>query len=272
LEGARHQLLIDSQRQWLSDRDQDCEDDVESCVAQSIAARQSVIAICFADGAAPKAGAETSCPYYLHRECPAQQANGSPRLSAYPFLLQKLIGYMEKSASNFDCEADPEASYDPSQNDQTVNYSIVTERPGLVCVDESEDGYYAGAAHPFALGKMECFDTASHAQVEFQTVFPALTAGSPALDAIIALIDGHLELGCCGDDATHEGTFLDLGKEDDAVPTGWAVSDAGDLILAFEYSAFGRSFQATATVPRSSFIDFVAPKYRSVFVAAPSAQ
>jgi uncharacterized protein YecT (DUF1311 family) len=275
LEGARHQLLIDSQRQWLSDRDQECGEDTDSCVAQAIATRQSVIEVCFAGSSEPEAAgaaAAISCPYYLHRECPMQQANGSPRLSAYPFLVEKLIAYMEKSASYFDCEADPEATYDPSQNEQTVNYSIVTERPGLVCVDESEDGYYAGAGHPFAQGNMECFDTATHAKIEFQTVFPALAAGSPELDKIIALVDGHLELGCCGNDATNEGTFADLGKEGDAGPTGWAVNDAGDLILAFAYSAFGRSFQATATVPRAAFIDLVAAKYRSVFEPAPVAE
>ena len=154
----------------------------------------------------------------------------------------------------FDCEADPEATYKPSDNDQLVNYSIVTERPGLVCVDESEDGYYAGAAHPYAQENIECFDTGTHAAIEFQTVFPALTSGSPALAAMMKLVDGHLELTCCDSDATKEGTFADIGMDDPA-PSGWAVNDDGDLILAFEYSAFGRSFQATATVPRAAFID-----------------
>jgi uncharacterized protein YecT (DUF1311 family) len=272
LEGARHQLLIDSQREWLSDRDQDCADDTDSCVAESIATRQSVIDVCFADGIQAKvAGSdEISCPYYLHRECPAQQADGSPRLNAYPFLVEKLVGYMEKSGSYFDCEADPEATYKPSDNDQTVSYSIVTERPGLVCVDESEDGYYAGAAHPYAQENIECFDTGTHAKVGFKTVFPALTSGSSALAAMMKLVDGHLELTCCDSDATKEGTFADIGMDDPA-PSGWAVNDDGALILAFEYSAFGRSFQATATVPRPSFIDLVAPKYRPVFVPAPVA-
>jgi uncharacterized protein YecT (DUF1311 family) len=273
LEGARHQLLIDSQRAWLSDRDQDCADDTDSCVAESIATRQSVIEVCFADGTQAKAAgaAEISCPYYLHRECPTQQADGSPRLNAYPFLVEKLAGYMEKSASYFDCEADPEATYKPSDNDQLVNYSIVTERPGLVCVDESEDGYYAGAAHPYAQENIECFDTGTHAAIEFQTVFPALTSGSPALAAMMKLVDGHLELTCCDSDATKEGTFADIGMDDPA-PSGWAVNDHGELVLAFEYSAFGRSFQATATVPRASFIDQVVEKYRPLFVPAPAMQ
>jgi uncharacterized protein YecT (DUF1311 family) len=74
IEGARHQLLIASQRLWLAERDRDCRENVESCVTQSIAARQTAIAVCFADGSqtpAARAAAEvTSCPYYLHREMP----------------------------------------------------------------------------------------------------------------------------------------------------------------------------------------------------------
>ena len=67
---------------------------------------------------------------------------------------------------------------------------------------------------------------------------------------MMKLVDGHLELTCCDSDATKEGTFADIGMDDPA-PSGWAVNDDGALILAFEYSAFGRSFQATATVPRA---------------------
>ena len=59
---------------------------------------------------------------------------------------------------------------------------------------------------------------------------------------------------------------------DDPAPSGWAVNDHGELILAFEYSAFGRSFQATATVPRAAFIDRIVEKYRPVFVPAANTQ
>ena len=275
LEGARHQLLLDSQRLWLAERDRDCREHVESCVAQSIAARQNAIAVCFADGA-EAVGSETaasvpSCPYYLHRECPAIQAIGSPGLKAYPFLVEKLVSDAQKAASSFDCVPDPDAPYDPSDNEETINHSIVTERPGLVCVDEKEDGYYAGAAHPFASEKLECFDTALQAKIELRTVFPTLIAGSPDLDAMIALLDGHLVLDCCGIDATDQGTFTDLGLQNPA-PSGWAVSDSGDLMLGFEYSAFGRAYQATAIVPRAAFIDLAAPKYRPFFVAARAAK
>jgi hypothetical protein len=138
-------------------------------------------------------------------------------------------------------------------------------------VDEKEDGYYAGAAHPFASEKLECFDTGSQAKIDFQTVFPTLTAGSPELAAVIALVDRHMVLDCCGIDATDAGAFSDLGLEDPA-PSGWAVSDTGDLLLGFEYSAFGRGFQARAIVPRDGFIDLAAPKYRQFFVASPAAR
>ena len=80
-----------------------------------------------------------------------------------------------------------------------------------------------------------------------------------------------LVLDCCGIDATDEGTFADLGVEKPA-PSGWAVNDAGDLMLGFEYSAFGRAYQATAIAPRTGFIDHAAPKYRPFFVAAPAAR
>ena len=151
---------------------------------ESTATRQRVRDACFAvwDPGTGRRSDEISCPYYLHRECPAQQADGSPRLNAYPFLVEKLVGYMEKSGSYFDCDADPEATYKPSDNDQSVNYSIVTERPGLVCVDESEDGYYAGAAHPYAQENIECFDTGTNGKVGFN-ILPALKSGSAALAA-----------------------------------------------------------------------------------------
>ena len=138
-------------------------------------------------------------------------------------------------------------------------------------MDESQDGYYAGAAHPYAQENIECFDTGTHAEIEFQTVFPALTSGSPALAATMKLVDGHLELTCCDSYATNEGTFADIGMDNPA-PSGWAVNDRGELILAFEYSAFGRSFQATATGSARRDRMTGCAEYRPLFVPVLAAQ
>ena len=114
---------------------------------------------------------------------------------------------------------------------------------------------------------MECDDLATNEPIAFQTVFPTLTDGSDALDGLLAAVDGRLTLECSDDAATSEGTFEDIGLAGQA-PSGWAVADNGDLIVAFEYNAYARTFLATASVARANVIDLVDPAYKAIFVAA----
>jgi hypothetical protein len=209
------------------------------------------------------------CSYYSHPYCPALDAKGSPDLRRYPFLVDQLVETVKSMGADMDCEIDESGSDgSPPAAEVQIIYTVITQRPGLVCIDDRRDGIGNGAAHPFSSERLACYDPTSQAKITFETVFPSMTPGTPAFDGMIAQIDGHLALSCC-DEPASDGSFAELYR-DDPLPDGWAVDDAGNLVLGFTYSAFGRSYIATATVERASIIDAVAPDYRSFFVAAPN--
>lgn len=262
LSDDRRQLLVDSQRNWLTTRDSDCTDEAEDCLAELMTSRIDQIAVCFAGGKPPSGKAVAACPYFLRRGCPALEASGSPGFSAYPVVLDRLVSAVRASTEDFSCDEE-----EKERNMRTDIATIVTERPGLVCFKLASESDFAGAAHPSSAERMECDDLATNEPIAFETVFPTLTEGSDALDGLLAGIDGHLTLDCCDDAATSEGTFDDIGLTGQP-PSGWAEADNGDLIAAFEYNAYGRTFLATASVARTDFIDLVDPAYKAIFVAA----
>ena len=262
LSGDRRQLLIDSQRNWLTTRDSDCADQAEDCLADLMTSRIDEIAVCFAGSEPPSGKAVAACPYFLHRGCPALEASGSPGFSAYPVVLGRLVSVVRSASEDFSCDEE-----EKDRNMRTDKATIVTERPGLVCFRLASESDFAGAAHPSSAERMECDDLATNEPIDFQTVFPTLTEGSDALDGLLAAVNGHLTLDCCDDAATSEGTFDDIGLTGQA-PSGWAVADNGNLIVDFEYNAYGRTFLATATVARAGFIDLADPAYKAIFVPA----
>ena len=93
----RRQLLVDSQRNWLSTRDSDCADQPESCLTDLRTRRIDELTACFTGGKPPSGKAVATCPYFLHRGCPALEVSGSPGFSAYPVVLDRLVSAVRSS-------------------------------------------------------------------------------------------------------------------------------------------------------------------------------
>ncbi|MEO5808209.1 lysozyme inhibitor LprI family protein [Devosia sp.] len=263
LAGVNHDLLIESQRLWLTNREEECVDDVAACVAKSIDERLDAIAVCYAG----QPGTTTACSYFTQTTCPTLVGLGWPGMGKYPFLIDTMTSELKHAIDEFDCITDPEIGADASQDSETQTLDLVGERPGLVCLNKQVDGYYSGAAHPFHGEVLQCYETATGQLLPFETVFPKVTAGSDQLQKIRDSIDGELTTTCCDGDITDALTFAEI-YTDQTMPNGWATDASGALQLGFEYPAFGRSFQAIATVPRDAFIDAVAPAYRKYFTPA----
>ena len=281
LKGSRHDLLISDQRRWLAEDRDACllpsgkPAPIVPCLAGNLAVRRRAIAICFAgarDGSAELAGKPITgadlCQIFSRSGCPTMSATASARLVDYPWLFDALVERARKGGDGADCG--PEGADDPGtadQNESTTTETILAERPGLVSISEEEDDMFRGAAHPEHGEEITSYDTRTKAEIKVNALLPTLKKGSPLLATLSQAANKVLSPSCCEGDEDH--TFSGIGLDsNEPMPTGWSVAPNGDLILAYDYDMLGRSFVATAVIPRHLFIDAIDPKYAGLFTPA----
>lgn len=272
LKGERHDLLLASQREWLKQRDaSSCAEPLETCIAQRIDARRRFVAACFQGEDIPLAQsrADITCPYYHHAGCPTLDMTGSAGLAHHPFLIKSAVDALKKSLNAFDCTPDTGSGGSRESNMESIDEALILERPGFVSVESLEAFCARGAIHCYSTEGLDTYDLASSRVITIEQLLPGYTQDGPLDAKIRDVLDGHLEKPCCEqDDPKKDTSFSDLNGVA-PVPSGWTVTDRGDLKLGYTYIALGRTYLATGVVPRSAVIDAVDPRFRSLLAPPP---